>query len=209
MKSLKVEWPEWLNQPFLRSRRRRYKRRCTLTCTAHFVGPHELMNWFSWMRRWRKKPGWFPKLDISYYLLGDFSDSLFMFWLQLWHNIHLYPLNLKNPFCGPLPNKTSPSKTVYHFVSLRYVVFDIRIPVNPNLSICSIMNDAEDLHLILSFHQWNVKELRLHFLFKVTTMYVSGTIQDLFAFMNINLIHLAWFGQINWVDVFKIVYFRH
>ena len=113
MKSLKVEWPEWLNQPFLRSRRRRYKRRCTLTCTAHFVGPPELMNWFSWMRRWRKKPGWFPKLDISYYLLGDFSDSLFMFWLQLWHNIHLYPLNLKNPFCGPLPNKTSPSKTVY------------------------------------------------------------------------------------------------
>ena len=62
MKSLKVEWPEWLNQPFLRSRRRRYKRRCTLTCTAHFVGPPELMNWFSWMRRWRKK------LDISNYL---------------------------------------------------------------------------------------------------------------------------------------------
>ena len=40
-------------------------------------------------------------------------------------------------------------------------------------------------------------------------MYVSGTIQDLFAFMNNNLIHLALFGQINWVDVFKIVYFRH
>ena len=101
------------DEDLLYRRRRRYKRRCTLTCTAHFVGPPELMNWFSWMRRWRKKPGWFPKLDISYYLLGDFSDSLFMFWLQLWHNIHLYPLNLKNPFCGPLPNKTSPSKTVY------------------------------------------------------------------------------------------------